>query len=270
MLQFDTQRSSTQVDDQELSSPLVRFNLKKQVSAINDDDAPALEAQPYSEQDSDIISQDIKQLLRVKKPPPEFVPYKSRYRWLMLLFLWLSICLQSAISCCLTPIGYIIKDAYQVTLLEVDFCAIIFTLTYVIFTLLVMPLYNSFPIQWVIRLGCAVMVTGAWIRMFTFTNNIFWPVLFGTAVLSCAYPVFLGGVSLIIQSWFPDDERAVVTMICGIAIPFGNILSLVMVGSDFVGVQMGQSTEAIQSLRILFLQQNVIITIVCTGFGIFV
>ncbi len=71
------------------------------------------------------------------------------------------------------------------------------------------------------------MVTGCWIRMFTFTNNIFWPVLFGNAVLSCAYPVFLGGVSLII------------TMICGIAIPFGNILSLVMVGSDFAGVQMG-------------------------------
>jgi len=64
----------------------------------------------------------------------------------------------------------------------------------------------------------------------------FWPILVGQAWMSLAYPMFSAAINLICNKWFPDKERTLVTALCGLAIPSGNIFAFTMSGVIFSGV----------------------------------
>ena len=154
--------------------------------------------------------------------------------------------MQSSLCLSLTPVSYPISAAYGVGTLEVDMCSIIFSATYVIFTFVAMPLYTKWPFTRVIRLACFVMLTGSWIRVGVFYGDqSFWPCLLGSTWLSLAYPLFLSAVSLVVQRWFPDHQKAISTTICGLSLPVGNILAFTMTGLAFQTIDRTSTREEV-------------------------
>lgn len=115
-------------------------------------------------------------------------------------------------------------------------CSTIFSATYIPMTFVTMWLYSKFPPQFVIRIGCVFFITGCWFRSIAAETNRFWAILVGQAWMSLAYPIFTSAINLICNRWFPDKERTLVTAVCGLAIPSGNIFAFIMSGLIFSGV----------------------------------
>jgi len=78
--------------------------------------------------------------------------------------------------------------------------------------------------------------------------------------MSFAYPIFNSAINLICNRWFPDKERTLVTAICGLAIPSGNIFAFVMSGLIFSGVSTKDPKLIRDREDELILIQNVWIT----------
>jgi hypothetical protein len=149
-------------------------------------------------------------------------------------------------------------------------CSIIFSATYVIFTFIAMPMYTKVEFCTVIRMGCIIMLTGCWCRSLCYFTGDFWPVLLGSTWLSCAYPIFLSAVGLVVVRWFPDHQRALATTVCGLALPCGNLVAFTMTGVTFASTDPNDYPQVVDSLDTLLLEQNIINTILCVGFFIFV
>lgn len=54
--------------------------------------------------------------------------------------------------------------------------------------------------------------------------------------MSLAYPLFNGAMNLIPNRWFPDSERTLITAVCGLSIPMGNIFAFTMSGLIFANL----------------------------------
>jgi hypothetical protein len=124
----------------------------------------------------------------------------------------------------------------------------------------------------VIRISCAVMLSGCWFRSLCQVTGTFWPVLFGSTWLSFAQPFYLSAVGLFVTKWFPKNETAIATTICGLALPCGNLVAFTMTGLAFSGDNMSTKDYplVINSLNSLLLQENILVTIVCSAFAILV
>lgn len=84
----------------------------------------------------------------------------------------------SAFSLCLSPVTGNLAVAYDVSVVEVNMCGIIFTATYVPFTFVSMWLYKVLDTHQVIRIACFTVLIGAWIRILCPLYG-FWVVLMG-------------------------------------------------------------------------------------------
>jgi len=75
--------------------------------------------------------------------------------------------------------------------------------------------------------------------------------------MSIAYPLYNAAISLLCNKWFPDNERTLVTAICGLAMPAGNIFAFTMSGLLFSGLNPNpDDVEAIKSaeMKLIFIQ----------------
>ena len=85
------------------------------------------------------------------------------------------------------------------------------------------------------------MLAGSWTRTLSANNGEFWYILLGQAIMSFAYPIYNAAINLICNKWFPDKERTLVTALCGLAIPSGNIFAFTMSGLIFAGLSVDSS-----------------------------
>ena len=195
------------------------------------------EEKAFSDAGSHLIDEILALGIEVPAPPTRsgFVPQLTRYRWVMLFFLAGNILMESSMCLAIAPVAKEVAIAYNVNVLTVNMCSIIFSATYVIFTFVAMPLYTKINFCTVIRLGCVIMCTGCWVRSMCYFTKDFWPVLLGSIWLSCAYPIYLSAVGLVVTQWFPDHQRAIATTICGLALPCGNLVAFTMTGVAFAG-----------------------------------
>lgn len=71
--------------------------------------------------------------------------------------------------------------------------------------------------------------------------------------MSIGYPMLSAAIALICNKWFPDNERTLVTAICGLAIPSGNIFAFTMSGLIFSGINVdphnGKPLSSKQSIK---------------------
>jgi len=84
----------------------------------------------------------------------------------------------SALSLCLSPASSYIALAYNVPVVEVNMCGIIFTATYIPMTFASIWMYKEMATHTVLRISCMLMLVGGWCRIVD-DKNIFWPVLLG-------------------------------------------------------------------------------------------
>lgn len=138
-------------------------------------------------------------------------------------------------SLSMSPQSSLLKYAYHVGTQEINMCSTIFSATYIPMTFMTMWMYQKMPSNYVIRIGCVNFIIGAWVRMIA-SDGSFWPILLGQTIMSFSYPIFNAAISLICNKWFPDKERTLVTAICGLSIPSGNIFAFTMSGLIFQGL----------------------------------
>ncbi len=72
----------------------------------------------------------------------------------------------SALSLCLAPASTDIARAYNVSILQVNMCGIIFTATFIPMTFMSMWMYKAMGTHTVLRIASVMMLVGGWGRMF--------------------------------------------------------------------------------------------------------
>jgi len=70
----------------------------------------------------------------------------------------------SLISLCLSPCALLVKEAYDVPLIEVNFCLLVFGLTSVPMFFISMKLLTTYSTANVMRLACFFLTLGGWFR----------------------------------------------------------------------------------------------------------
>ena len=86
-------------------------------------------------------------------------------------------------------------------------------------------MYNSWSLRTVLLICSFVILIGAWMRvMLAFTGN-FWWLIAGQTVIGISNPITTGGVSIIANYWFADNERARATSLMMVSNPIGILLS---------------------------------------------
>jgi hypothetical protein len=91
----------------------------------------------------------------------------------------------SALSLCLATASSEIARGYNVSVLQVNMCGIIFTATFIPMTFASMQMYKSMGTHTVLRIASLLMLIGGWGRMYALTGE-FWPVLLGQVLISLA------------------------------------------------------------------------------------
>ena len=113
-------------------------------------------------------------------------------------------------------------------------CGIIFTATFVPMTFVCIWMYKEMKTDTVLRVACVIMLVGGWIRMWAdVENHSFWPVLLGQILISLAQPIVYNVMTQFCNQWFPDNERSLVTSVCGLSIPGGNLIAFALSGLIF-------------------------------------
>jgi len=118
-----------------------------------------------------------------------------------------------------------------------------FTATYIPTTFGSMWLYARMAPHWITRLSCFIMFTGAWYRLLCALNGTFLPVMIGEIWMSLACPLFFNMMTQFCNAWFPDNERTLVTALCGLSIPLGNLVAFIMSGLIYVNLTDTQSVK---------------------------
>lgn len=72
------------------------------------------------------------------------------------------------------------------------------------------------------------------------------------------------------NDWFPDNERSLVTSLCGLSIPGGNLLAFMMSGLIFAGIENEDSHGVEDQLMTMLWVQNIWITVILVPYFIFI
>jgi predicted MFS family arabinose efflux permease len=70
-----------------------------------------------------------------------------------------------------------------------------------------------------------MILIGAWTRMLTAITGNFWYIIIGQTIIGVSSPITTGGVSIIANYWFADNERARATSLMMVSNPIGICLS---------------------------------------------
>ena len=124
-------------------------------------------------------------------------------------------------------------------------CCLIFEITFAPMTLFSWWLFRVLPQHQVLRIACVISLFGGWIRYFAIINNQFWLILVGCIIISCALPLYMNVITQFTNLWFNEKERTIVTTICGVATPTGNIFAFILAGTIYKGITTVSSDQEI-------------------------
>lgn len=106
-------------------------------------------------------------------------------------------------------------------------------------------MYNRWSLRTVLFICSILILIGAWMRMLTAVTGNFWWIIAGQTIIGVSSPITTGGVSIIANYWFADNERARAT-------------SLMMV-SNPIGIFLSFGTQAYVSHQINILNQGLVV-----------
>ena len=89
-------------------------------------------------------------------------------------------------SLSLAPASSYISTAYDVSIVEVNMCCLIFTATFIPVTFLQLWFGEKIPSHWVLRIAAFLLLSGSWFRSISLATDTFWPVLIGQTIISLA------------------------------------------------------------------------------------
>lgn len=129
--------------------------------------------------------------------------------------------------------------------------------------------------------AAVVTLVGAWIRLISqlYPEGQFWWVVAGQGLIGIGSPLLVGGLSIIANQWFGDNERGKATGIMTLANPIGMLLGFIIQGV-FAGVMYEESkglpfdsTETAHIVReniyLMLFIENIAITVMVLYFFLF-
>ena len=139
-------------------------------------------------------------------------------------------------------------------------------------TLTSIRMYKSMSSATVIRIACVMVIAGAWIRslFYYLPSPVFWPILLGQAVISCAFPLFSSAITLLANKWGSDTEREMVIAMCCISIPFGNLIAFIYTGFSFTHTLNWSNEEIFRKLNTEIFGMNLMVSVFALGLFIFI
>ena len=125
------------------------------------------------------------------------------------------------ISAFLNPLG----KAYGISTFESNMAnstsALLFLPAFIVAT----QMYNTWSLRTVLFICSIMILIGAWTRMLSAITGNFWYIIIGQTIIGVSSPITTGGVSIIANYWFADNERARATSLMMVSNPIGICLS---------------------------------------------
>ena len=115
----------------------------------------------------------------------------------------------------------------------INLCAMLFAICNIPMAFISFYCLQHFTISNVLRVACAMQITGVWMRYQGAVAENFTIVHIGTAFSACAVAFFINSISIIANIWFSDKQRALATAIATIAMPLGSLVTLILTGIQF-------------------------------------
>ena len=108
------------------------------------------------------------------------------------------------------------------------------------------------------------MLTGAWIRIFAFTDDkSFWVIFLGNFIFVLSGPMVFNGLSLVTIAWFADSEKATATAIIGFGAQCGSFAGMAIPGVVAMGLDKTDPIADFNTVRSCILVANSIATVFC-------
>ncbi len=150
---------------------------------------------------------------------------RASYRWLVLVAYILTGIFSQVIWITFAPILSLTAQAYGVTQADVGNLSTVFPLVYVIISIPVGYLIDSYGFRKAILLGTGFMATFGVLR--AFAPNFTFLLIF-QALAGVSQPFILNSISKLVKGWFPQKEVGIATGLGSLSLFIGMILGLVL------------------------------------------
>lgn len=124
-------------------------------------------------------------------------------------------------------IAEVVADVYNVDIVTVDLCFILFSVLYLPFNFVAIKMIDSSGIRRPIMFAAVITIIGAWMRLLI-ADYGFGFALIGSCLIASVQPFILNSPSKVATVWFGDDERSTATAIGLFAFNMGNLVAFVL------------------------------------------
>ena len=133
----------------------------------------------------------------------------------------------------LMPLAVQVAGSYGISVFLVNSVSIIQPITQITFTFVSIWMYDNFSTISVVRVAVLILLLGTVVRLGCVVTGDFWPVFVGQLIASCSTPFFINVQTIIANTWFGDNERALAGAVQMVAMPLGSAAQYVLTGLLF-------------------------------------
>ena len=125
------------------------------------------------------------------------------------------------VSAFITQIGTAYGASTFATDLSNSSSALLFMPSFIVAT----QLYNTMTLRKVLLICSILIFIGSWMRLLSKPLDSIWWLIAGQTIIGISSPLTTGGVSIIANYWFADNERGKATSFMMMSNPFGIFVS---------------------------------------------
>uniref|UniRef100_A0A7S3K8U5 Major facilitator superfamily (MFS) profile domain-containing protein n=1 Tax=Euplotes crassus TaxID=5936 RepID=A0A7S3K8U5_EUPCR len=190
------------------------------------------------------------------------------YRWTIILLFALNFFGRAIAQVGFVACARIIQGMFGVNPIHTTLLVLPFSFSILVLLFPYGKIANTFGLVIPTRAAVIALVIGAWVRYFV-TSGFGWLIV-GQCIIAIGSPLSLIAPAKIASIWFPDNQRALATMIGSLATPLGSVVGFV-IPFIFIQDEDGVDTpEAHAKFKKYILWQNIIIIILSLPIFFFV
>ena len=140
------------------------------------------------------------------------------------------------------PISVPVAKTFNIEVFYVNLTAILTIFNTVLNTIISIFIYSKYKPSTGLKSIITVFLVGAIIRASCYFYESFWLVAIGQLLCSSSVPFYANVVTIMVNKWFPDHERALATALLVIGNPLGVAVSNAMTDIFFLNVD--ENTDA--------------------------
>ena len=123
------------------------------------------------------------------------------------------------------------------------------TFVYVPMNFLANWFFANCKINYIMYMAAMLQLVGGWIRIISFMDNSFWPLMLGSFIVCCSTAFCFNAMSLVANMWFPESERGKSTAWSSMMIIMGTIFGFTLTAFISAGMDRNNPDECINRLK---------------------